>query len=54
MLTSKMFTTPPKSFHLSPYASKLAKVFAKAPSPILHHNCRYNSRILDFVDVEAR
>ena len=49
-----MFATTQKAFHLLSYASGLAKVVTEAPSLILHHNCRYNSRVLDFVDVEAR
>ena len=54
MLTSEMFATPSKAFHLLSYASGLAKVFAKTPSLILCHDHRYNSRVLHFVDVEAR
>ena len=54
MLTLEMFATPPKAFHLPSYAIGVAKVFAKAPSPIQHHNRCYNSRVLHFVDVEAR
>ena len=54
MLTLEMFATPPKAFHLLSYASRVAKVFEEAPFPIQHHNSRYNSRALQFVDVEAR
>ena len=49
-----MFATPPKAFHLPSSASGFVKVFAEAPSPILCHDRRYNSRVLHFVDVEAR
>ena len=54
VLTSEMFATPPKAYHLPSYTSGLAKIFAEAPSPIQHHNYHYNSRVLDFVDVETR
>ena len=54
MLTSDIFASPPKAFHLPSYASGLAKVFAEEPSPIQHHNHRYNSRVLHFIDVEAK
>ena len=49
-----MFSTPPKPFNLFSYAGGLALVFAEAPSPIPVRIRRYNSRVLDFVDVEAR
>ena len=48
-----MFSTPPKLFYLPSYAVGLAQVFADAPSPIPLRSRHYNSRVLDFVDVEA-
>ena len=54
MLTLEMFATPSKAFHLLSYASGLVKVFAEVPSAIQHHNRRYNSKVLHFVDVEAK
>ena len=53
ILNAEMFSSPPKSFYLPSYAGGLAHVFAKAPSPVPVHTRRYNSRVLDFVDVEA-
>ena len=49
-----MFCTPPKLFYLLSYAGGLAHVFAEASSPVPVRTRRYNSRVLDFVDVEAR
>ena len=54
ILNAKMFSTPPKQFYLPSYARGLAHVFVEAPSPVPAHTRRYNSRVLDFVDVEAR
>ena len=54
MLTLEMLATPPKAFHLSSYASGLVEVFAEVPSPIQHHNRHYISRVLHFVNIEAR
>ena len=51
---TKMFSTPPKPIYLPSYAGGLAHVFAEAPSSVPVCTRRYNSRILDFVDVEAR
>ena len=50
----EMFSTLPKPFYLPSYVGGLAQVFAKVPSPIPVCTQRYNSRILDFVDVKAR
>ena len=49
-----MFSTPPKPFYLPSYARGLAYVFAEAPSSVPVRTQRYNSRVLDFVDIEAR
>ena len=49
-----MFSSPPKPFYLRSYAGGLAHIFAEAPSPIRVRTRRFNSRVLDFVDVEAR
>ena len=49
-----MFSTLPKLFYLPSYAGGLLQVFAKAPSPVLVRTRHYNSRVLDFVDVEAK
>ena len=49
-----MFSTPLKRFYLPSYAGGLAQVFVEAPSPVPVCTQRYNSRILDFVNVEAR
>ena len=54
ILNTDMFCTPPKPFCLPSYARGLAHVFAKAPSPVPVRTRRYNSRVLDFVDVEAK
>ena len=54
ILNAEMFSSPPKPFDLPSYARGLAHVFAKAPSPVPIRTRRYNSRVLDFVDVEAR
>ena len=58
ILNAEMFSSPPKPFDLPSYAGGLAHVFAKAPSPVPVpvpvRTRRYNSRVLDFVDVEAR
>ena len=54
ILNAEMFSSPLKSFDLLSYAGGLAHVFAEAPSPVPVRTRRYNSRILDFVDVEAR
>ena len=54
ILNAKMFSSPPKPFYLPSYARGLAHVFVEAPSPALVLTRRYNSRVLDFVDVDAR
>ena len=54
IFNAEMFSSPPKPFYLPSYAGGLAEVFAEAPSPILVHTRCYNSRVLDFVNVEAR
>ena len=54
ILNAEMFSSPPKPFDLPSYAGGLAHVFAEASSPIPVRTRRYNSRVLDFVDVEAR
>ena len=54
ILNTEMFSTPPKPFYLPSYAGSFAHVFAKAPSPVPVCTQCYNSRVLDFVDVEAR
>ena len=54
ILNAEMFSSPPKPFDLPSYARGLAHVFAEAPSPVRVRTRRYNSRVLNFVDVEAR
>ena len=54
ILNAEMFSSPPKPFDLLSYAGGLAHVFAEAPSPVLVCTQHYNSRVLDFVDVEPR
>ena len=54
ILNVEMFSSPPQPFDLPSYARGLAHVFAEAPSPVPVRTRRYNSRVLDFVDVEAR
>ena len=54
ILNAEMFSTPPKPFYLPSYARGLAQVFAEAPSLVPVCTRCYNSRVLDFVDVEAR
>ena len=54
ILNAEIFSTPPKPFNLPSYARGLLHVFTKAPSPVPVCTRRYNSRVLDFVDVEAR
>ena len=54
ILNAEMFSTPPKRFYLPSYVGGLAHVFAEAPSLVLVRTQRYNSRVLDFVDVKAR
>ena len=54
MPNAKMFSAIPKPFYLPSYAGGLAHDFVEAPSRVLVHTRRYNSRVLDFVDVEAR
>ena len=53
VLNAEMFSSPPKPFDLPSYAGGLAHVFAEVPSPVPVCTRRYNSRVLDFVDVEA-
>ena len=53
VLNAEMFSSPLKLFDLPSYAGGLAHVFAEAPSPVPVRTRRYNSRVLDFVDVEA-
>ena len=53
ILNAKMFSSPPQPFDLASYAGGLAHVFAEVPSPVPVCTRRYNSRVLDFVDVEA-
>ena len=50
----EMFSTPPKSFYLPLYVGGLAQGFAKAPFLLPLYNRPCNSRILAFVDVEAK
>ena len=52
ILNAEMFSSP-QPFDLPSYAGGLAHVFAEAPSPVPVRTRRYNSRVLDFVDVEA-
>ena len=54
IFNSKMFSTPPKSFYLLSYTGGLCQDFAEAPSPVPVCIQRYNSRVLDFVKIEAR
>ena len=54
ILNTEMLSSPPKPFDLPSYVGGLAHVFAEAPSPVPVRTRRYNSRVLDFVDVEAR
>ena len=54
ILNAEMFSSPPKPFDLPSYVGGLAHVFAEAPSPVPVCTRCYNSRVLDFVDVEAR
>ena len=54
ILNAKMFSSPSKPFYLPSYARGLAHVFAEVPSPVPICTRRYNSRVLDFVDIEAR
>ena len=54
ILIAEMFSSPSKPFDLPSYTGGLAHVFAEAPSPVPVCTRRYNSRVLDFVDVEAR
>ena len=54
ILNMETFSSPLKPFDLPSYTGGLAHVFAEAPSPVLVRTRRYNSRVLDFVDVEAR
>ena len=54
ILNAEMFSSHPKSFDLLSYAGGLAHVFAEAPSPVPVCIRCYNSRVLDFVDVEPR
>ena len=54
ILNAEMFSSPRKPFDLPSYAGGLAHVFAEAPSPVPVRTRRYNSRVLDFIDVEAR
>ena len=54
ILNAEMFSTPPKQFYLPSYAGGLALIFVEAPSPVPARTRCYNSRVLDFVDVEAR
>ena len=49
-----MFCTPSKPFYLPSYAGGLAHVFTEASSLVPICTRRYNSRVLDFVDVEAK
>ena len=53
ILNAEMFSSPPQSFDLPSYAGGLAHVFVEAPSPVPVCTRRYNSRVLEFVDVEA-
>ena len=54
ILNTEMLSSPPKPFDLPSYAGGLAHVFVEAPSPVPVRTRRYNSRVLDFVDVEAK
>ena len=54
ILNAELFSSPPKPFDLPSYAGGLAHVFAEVPSPVPVRTRRYNSRVLDFVDVEAK
>ena len=54
IFNAEMFSSPPKLFYVPSYARSLAHVFEEAPSPVRVRTRRYNSRVLDFVDVEAR
>ena len=53
ILNAEMFSSPPQPIDLPSYAGGLVHVFAEAPSPVPVRTQRYNSRVLDFVDVEA-
>ena len=54
ILNTEMFSSLQKPFYLPSYTGGLAHVFAEAPSLVPICTRHYNSRILDFVDVEAR
>ena len=55
VLTVEKFSTPPpKSFYLPLYVGGLGQVFAEAPSPLSLCNRPCNSRVLAFLDVEAK
>ena len=54
ILNAEMFSSPSKPFDLLSYAGGLAHVFAETPSRVPVCTRRYNSRVLDFVDVEPR
>ena len=54
VLTASMLFSPPKTFHLPPYAEGLAQVFSNASSPIRHHSRPYNPNVAAFIDLEAQ
>ena len=54
VLIAKMVSTPSKPFYLPPYDDRFAQIFVKAHPPLLHLIQPYNSRILAFIDVEAK
>ena len=53
ILNAEMFSSPPKPFYLPSYVGGLAHVSAEVPSLVPIRIRRYNSRVLDFVDVAA-
>ena len=54
VLTTKMFSTPPKPLFLLSYDGGLAQVFVEVLSSILLYSQPINARVLAFVDVEAK
>ena len=49
-----VFYPPPKSFYVPSYAGGLVQVFVEAPFPLSLRNRPCNSRVLAFLDVEAK
>ena len=53
MLTPAMFATLEKAYCLPSYAGGLTQVFATTPFSVHARTFRFNTRVLDFFDVEA-